>query len=350
MQNLVGSKRASIVGQGSFLTRQRNQLRFKRLANLLLLNGFSGLTSLPARTPHKIFINSIPKSGTNLLMKTLHLFPTIKNSHISLHSEMTGTLWRPTQPLRRQIWNIFPSVRSSYELAKTAKVNVSEQQAENYVTIGGFHNVFVPGEELEKLFSHVRSGWFAAGHIPFSNRFERLLIDNNFKMILIIRDPRDVINSELNFFLNTKRLLFHDYYQPLSREKGLMSIIRGVPQYGEYPKQPNIRELLLDYIPWLSKPYVYLTTFEDLVGPQGKGDNNAQTEQILAIARHLDVSISDEELAYVKTNAFGGTHTFRKGAIGSWRKLFSEEHKLACKELIGDLLIQLGYEVDTNWF
>jgi hypothetical protein len=128
-----------------------------------------------------------------------------------------------------------------------------------------------------------------------------------------------------------------------------MSIIRGIPQNGEYPEQSDIRDLLLGYMPWLSKPYVYVTTFEDLVGPLGKGDSNLQTEQILAIAKHLKLSISDEDLAHIKTYMFGGTHTFRRGVIGSWRKSFSEEHKLACKELIGDLLIQLGYEKDTNW-
>lgn len=335
------------MSNNSFFSLERTRLRAERLLNLLLFNSFLGSSFPQSEIPYKIFVNSIPKSGTNLLMKTLSLFPTVRDSKISLHSEMAGTPWRPSQLLRRQIWNIFPSVRASHELAKSAIV--SDEPLPNHATVGGFHDVYVPCRSLEKLLSRVRVGWFAAGHMPFSNCFDRTLVENNFRMLLIIRDPRDVVNSELNFFLNREELALHGYYQGLSREDGLMSIIRGIPGDGDYPAQPNIRDLLSGYLPWRSKPYVYVTTFEDLVGPRGGGNARAQAEEIRAIANHLELTISYKELAHIKNNAFGGTHTFRKGIIGAWQQTFGREHRLACKELIGDLLIQLGYEDDFDW-
>ena len=40
---------------------------------------------------------------------------------------------------------------------------------------------------------------------------------------------------------------------------------------------------------------------------------------------------------------------YRKGIRGDWRNHFSEEDKRQFKEIAGDLLIELGYERDTNW-
>jgi hypothetical protein len=41
--------------------------------------------------------------------------------------------------------------------------------------------------------------------------------------------------------------------------------------------------------------------------------------------------------------------TFRTGKSGGWRKAFTEEHKHLFKEVAGDLLIRLGYEINSDW-
>jgi hypothetical protein len=53
--------------------------------------------------------------------------------------------------------------------------------------------------------------------------------------------------------------------------------------------------------------------------------------------------------AEIAGGAFGGTQTFRRGTIGAWHERFTPEHTRACKRLIGDLLVDLGYEADQNW-
>lgn len=334
----------------SFFSLERNSLRFERLANLIFLHTFLGSVFLSTRSPYKIFINSIPKSGTNLLIKTLSQFPTIRDTQISLHSEMAGSLWRPAKPLRRSLWKLFPSAKSSYRVAKNINTGVGfKQKLEDSVMIGGFHNVFVPTKDLEDLLYHVKPSWFAVGHMPFSNRLEQILVKNNFKMILIIRDPRDIIVSGVNFFLNRKELSLHEYYRGLSWHEGLMANIQGISANANYPTQPDIKSLLLDYMPWLSKPYVYLTRYEDLVGPRGGGSSRKQTRQIKAIAKHLEMHLCEDELIKIKEKSYGGTHTFRRGVIGSWRQEFNLEHRIACKKLIGDFLIELGYEKDGSW-
>jgi hypothetical protein len=249
---------------------------------------------------------------------------------------------------------LFPSFKASYELGKAATVDhaVLEKDVSEYFKIGGFHNVFVPPDALENALHVLKPGWYAAGHMPYSTMLEQLFVQNNFRMLLIIRDPRDVIYSELKFLLNTKKLTLHNYYQELDPKEGIMSILRGCQQdsqYPQYPDQPAFRQVILDYLPWLSKPYVFVARFEDLVGPKGGGKRESQTQQIEGIARHLNISLSPQELEYIEQNAFGGTHTFRKGTIDAWQQNLTVEQKLAVKESIGDLLIELGYEDDEAW-
>lgn len=330
----------------------RHKLRFERFKNLILLNVFQGAAfSLSENIPHKTFLNSIPKSGTNLLIKTVQLLPKIHNSTISLHSEMYGTPWQPNLPLRQRFWRCFPSVNTSYNLAKLAKTefNMSDK-FDNLIPIGGFHHVFIPQEQLHELLSMTPEGWYVDGHIPFSKAFERLLHLENFKMVLIIRDPRDIITSEINYFLSENQLSLHPYYKEIGHEQGMISIIKGFyDERGAFPRQPSFRNILTEYLPWLSKSYVYLTRFEDLVGPQGGGTRETQINQIMGISKHLKIHISEAEAINIGHNVFGGTHTFHRGIVGSWKEAFSQEVKTICKNHIGDLLIELGYEKDYDW-
>jgi hypothetical protein len=40
---------------------------------------------------------------------------------------------------------------------------------------------------------------------------------------------------------------------------------------------------------------------------------------------------------------------FRKGIVGDWQNVFTEEDKRVFKEEAGDLLIKLGYEESDQW-
>jgi sulfotransferase 6B1 len=282
-------------------------------------------------------------------MKALSLFPTVRDSKISLHSEMVGTAWRPSQPVKQRLWRLFPSVRSSYRLAKSARLPRVAETLHGYLPVGGFHNVFVREQLLSNALSYIKPAWFVAGHMPFSDAFEQLLCRKDFRMILIVRDPRDVIYSELKFFKRVEKLALHNYYDNLSDEEGLMSIIQGVAPGEGHPVQPGLRTLLQEYLPWLSRSFVLLTRFEDLVGPRGGGDLATQHREIVRIADHLHISLSSKEIKHIADNLFGGTHTFRKGVIGSWRETLQPEHCEAMKNQVGDILIDLQYESSKSW-
>ena len=43
------------------------------------------------------------------------------------------------------------------------------------------------------------------------------------------------------------------------------------------------------------------------------------------------------------------SHTFREGKVGGWRNKFSQKHCDIFKQVAGQLLVELDYEVNLNW-
>ncbi|MES2345181.1 MAG: sulfotransferase domain-containing protein [Chlamydiota bacterium] len=102
--------------------------------------------------------------------------------------------------------------------------------------------------------------------------------------------------------------------------------------------------------------------YENLVGPEGGGDAEAQIEELQRIAEYLNISVTRDYLISIASQLYGNSidpfgkegfehfrSTFHKGQIGGWREMFTEEHKAIFKEKFGHVLIALGYEYDNNW-
>ena len=111
----------------------------------------------------------------------------------------------------------------------------------------------------------------------------------------------------------------------------------------------SIKGLYDAYLPWKDEPFVYTTTFEKLVGPQGGGSREVQLNEIKNIARHIGVTITEQDAKRVADELFGGSGTFRAGKQGGWKPHFSQRHIDAFKNIAGKLLIDLGYEQGFDW-
>ena len=113
----------------------------------------------------------------------------------------------------------------------------------------------------------------------------------------------------------------------------------------------NYREFFESYLPWLDVDNFLAVRFEDLVGPCGGGTLEKQLEVIKRIADHLNIVLPLEQIKNIAGSLFGGTHTFNKGKIGRWRKLFTKDMKQAFKESVGDdIILQFGYNLCQEWF
>ena len=196
-------------------------------------------------------------------------------------------------------------------------------------------------------------GAILKGHLVYGKHNVALIEKSRAKVVFIYRDLRDQLLSALSHMKRCRCWLTEGNMSepfislPLApalstlMQKGF-SIGAGKP-WVAFPDWYNL------FLLWKDHPNVYAVKFEDLVGPKGGGLKEKPLREIKNIAKHLEIALTDERANDISKQLFGGTDTFRKGKIGTWKEHFTEEHKAAFKKVAGQLLIDLGYEKDMNW-
>ena len=172
-----------------------------------------------------------------------------------------------------------------------------------------------------------------------------------FRKILMIRDPRDVIISMIEWIqvMGSSPLAREFIQLPIEQQMTELIVHPNLQMNGKIPFVFDTRNVVKEALKWIEKSDLFLCRFEDLVGPSGGGSKVKQEETILALGTHMGVDLSLQQVQEIADTLFGDTVTFRKGQIGSWRDLFTPFHKALFKEVMGEELIRLGYESDCNW-
>ena len=189
------------------------------------------------------------------------------------------------------------------------------------------------------------------------------------KRVLLVRDPRDVCLSWINFikkgvekdvvdFIDKNILALPEphkaIWRSLSFDTQLAAVIRGDSHTTQALK---IHPTLIHYpliafepaIQLAGEPQTLICKFENLVGPKGGGTEKAQKEEILKIVHFLGLEISEEQLNQIAPQLFGNVGTFHKGQIGGWKNTFNSSNKKLFKKRKQYLLEAFGYEKNTQW-
>jgi hypothetical protein len=172
------------------------------------------------------------------------------------------------------------------------------------------------------------------------------------KIILNIRDPRDVMVSFVNYLCGHTGRGFGNFavYQVMSRTLSGFSSFEDKLTYAledvSFPGHGDLRDLY-----WLFKhPDVCTVRFEELIGPKGGASRTQQVSAIQRILTHLNVSDDPGELAekVYNPNAF----TFHQGKTGSWRKYYTPRQLDLCEKRFGEILDLYGYreEKEGAWY
>ncbi|MGH8900718.1 MAG: sulfotransferase domain-containing protein [Egibacteraceae bacterium] len=264
-----------------------------------------------------IFVNSLPKSGTNLLLELMRALPGMHEVRLKLTRKQAG-IYRPRVGE--------PSVLAG--VTTPAEMSLGR---------------------LARTLGRLPPGTWFRGHVPYSEAFRDLLAALDVKVVLMLRDPRDVVVSSAAYLPFRPGNRFSAHFRSLSEADRVLASITGLPACEAHPELLGIGERVHSVRPWMSEPFVYVSRFERLVGPAGGGSEHFQVTEIRNIAEHIGTPLSQEEARHLATGLFGGTHTFRKGQIGAWREVFTERHMRAAKPLLDDLLVELGYETTTAW-
>lgn len=252
-----------------------------------------------------ILVNSIPKSGTNLLK---NIVLSIPGSHLGVDL-----------PLAHETTN--GSECLDYIQQQVAK--------------------FSPG----KIY---------VGHVPYSKEVSLWFKNNNVKQLFIYRDPRDVTVSLYHYIMRDK-IPRHAYYSMYLKFKNDEERLRkAITGYGEGKKKfrvssnsiPAIDIVYKTYAPWIQKssPDFLSLRFEDLVS-----DNDMHMTQIKNIVKFLNPKLI-KDIALLKRISSRGmdperSHTFRKGKINSWKEEYTQEHISAFRSVFDDsLLNEFGYD------
>jgi len=207
---------------------------------------------------------------------------------------------------------------------------------------------------------------FFNSHLIYTQYDESILNNFHTTKFFMYRDPRDQIVSFAYYMIKS----WPHVVQNLSFDEIIMLLIKSKKLYIHWPNLNGIAEFYRAFLPWKNSEEICIIRFEDLVGPQGGSSDAIQFKTIKKIVTHLGLDTEEKKIRAMaqnindythkkiypvdkvveyQNNLFGGSPTFRSGQIGAWRNNFKEAHKIAFKEVAGQLLIDLGYEKDFDW-
>lgn len=242
------------------------------------------------RSGSRTFVNSLPKSGTNLVASVLSEVEELRYKKLTLNRRLAA------HPL--------------------AKVPVRTQ-----CLVGVDQPKAVPVQLVAAQLRRLRTGEYTTGHLPYSEPLAEALRRSGIRPIFILRDPRDVVVSQVFHVMKRPGHFLHQAYRdaPSDRARFVLAI-DGVLVGGGRRLSASIGTKLALVEPWLSSPDTLPLRFEDLVGSRGGGDAQQQERALRRILEWVGLEASDAALREIGERAFSTGSTFRRGQIGGWRE------------------------------
>jgi len=236
----------------------------------------------------RVFCVSIPKSGTHLLERALCLHP-------ALYRKLVPTV-----------------------------------SGENLERLGG----------LEHLVGRIRPGQVVVSHLRHDDEAERTLALAGVRGLFMVRNPRDILVSQIHYATSRADHRTHDLFASLPDERArLRAAIVGDPDRG----LPSIAQRLRYFRGWLSSGFL-VVRFEELVGVAGGGEAVPQRDLLQRIFRYVGVDASDPVVEHVARRLFSAdSPTFRSGQVGSSREYFDAELEALLRSTVGDGAAPYGY-------
>jgi hypothetical protein len=237
-----------------------------------------------------------------------------------------------------------------FSLSEFVRPPYREWDPEVYET---FERSAIEGKRLRRYLGTCPQGMFVTTHARFHPILQEIVEEIGFRHILLLRDPRDVAVSYTMFVTREAWHHHHRYYAEglETDQERLMATITGFDgsPLAPMPLAP-IGNRVAGFLPWLTRPSVLVSRFEDLVAPGDNGSPDRRTAEVMRIAEFVDRPLTEELATRVARKMYSSASlTFRKGVVGDWREHFNDEHRRAFKAQAGSLLITLGYEDDHDW-
>ncbi len=186
-------------------------------------------------------------------------------------------------------------------------------------------------------------------HATFSDYLMTTFWEFGVKPIFLMRDPRAVAVSFVDYVLKTEQHPAHRYFrdQLSDFDSRLRTAILGTdPNDPEQPFLPDLAGAWGRYVRWLRQPDILRLRYEGMVGARFGGWDNRQRENVKRIVDFLGLDLSAEAFDSLVR---GGTDpkasvTFHKGGIHRWKKSFTPEMEALFQKEAGNILDLYQYK------
>lgn len=249
----------------------------------------------------KVFVNSLPKSGTHLLGRFCEL---VDLKEAGLH--LSGTLLR----------------KSSRNFIRNLKLNNRKDANGIEVDLDIPHHRIKRGW-LKKEIQKIPDNSYFLGHAPYSKELSALLQEEGVKVLYIYREPKDVIISLCNHFLKFENYPFHKEFTELDSTKERILLSLKGAEKGAARLAP-FKTRLERSAGWKFDKSVYALPFEELIGAQGGGDKTIQKTKVEEILQFLNLSDKNSE-EIINKIFYKKAKTFNKGTINQWKEVFDAD-------------------------
>ena len=242
-------------------------------------------------------------------------------------------------------------------LESTLKAFKSINVLGNERYIGSFTDDHVIGrrEEVTNRLRSLKNYQAIVGHFSKEPFIESAMFESQARMILIVRDPRDVVISHVDHAINAgPNYRLNEFYKSVKgRDERIFYSILGVEakySKGSETGLPNITERFSEFTRWTESKSCIVVHFEKLIGKNGGGSDIEQLKEFSRISSFLEIGLNEKELRLQAKSIYNPkSSTFSKGIINRWKSEFNINHIAKFKEIAGDLLINLGYEETYDW-
>ncbi|MCP4104144.1 MAG: sulfotransferase [Desulfobacteraceae bacterium] len=286
--------------------------------------------------PNRVFVNSLPKSGSFLLSKAVELFGYRDYYDAD-----------PKQGDTPRCFN-YREVRDA--LTKRQEPSVKTDQTS--ICAGSQTPLYVRPDIFKQWLSAVSDGWYIAGHVSYSSALGTVLAELNYRHVFIIRDPRAVLPSLLSFILNTRGLAQSHYlepdFKPMSPTQRMNFILEGGYARLAGVEVKSFAQVYRSMLAWQNDPDCLVVHFEDLIGEQGGGSAAKQEAALRKIADHLGLPFDTHKAAEAEKIYNPSAPTFRIGQIDSWKHSMEPEAVKRVSEYCEPLCQEAGYDFSTE--